>query len=563
MSSRVLMSHVQFQCPLCRDVLSEPVSIPCGHSFCFRCITSHWDQAQYVSRPRGQAQGVSCPRCHSQFSQRPQLCENNFLRDMSNKIKASSSSLLQEEQKEQEISCDVCIEGHTQAVRSCLVCLASFCGPHLEPHCRVPTLRAHSLVPPVGALESRLCKRHQRLLELFCRREEECVCVLCAEAGHQGHLLVPVERRAEEVKEQVELREEEVQLRIQEKLRRKEEVSYNIIQSREQSRQDLQEARQVFSSLVAQVKEVGQEVEEEIQRAQEEAELRAQKQISELQQEVRELRRRRQELELLRQSQDHLQLVQAFSSLSPLAPPLGRSVPVHADPSLGAVRSAVERVEEELQEILQVLCAREIQRMQKFSVDVRLDPRTANPWLRLSEDRRAVWDGDQEQYQEQDQDQEETPERFDTAPCVLGDKAFSSGRQYWEVEVGGKTAWDVGVACASVVRKGVVTLSPADGFWTLCLREGGQYRACAGEAQLLPLLPPFPRVVAVFLDHEGGRVSFYDPEVRGHLYSYTGFSFTQDLLPFFNPETSTSGGHNTAPLVLRGEDQLDLDNVLI
>lgn len=50
----------------------------------------------------------------------------------------------------------------------------------------------------------------------------------------------------------------------------------------------------------------------------------------------------------------------------------------------------------------------------RLPVDVHLDPRTANPWLVLSEDGRQVQDGDTEQ------DLEDTVERFDTAPCVLG-----------------------------------------------------------------------------------------------------------------------------------------------
>uniref|UniRef100_A0A3B4EY72 RING-type domain-containing protein n=1 Tax=Pundamilia nyererei TaxID=303518 RepID=A0A3B4EY72_9CICH len=62
------LSEVQFQCSICQDVFSEPVSIPCGHSFCFTCITTHWD----VSR------AISCPKCLTVFEGRPELCENSF-----------------------------------------------------------------------------------------------------------------------------------------------------------------------------------------------------------------------------------------------------------------------------------------------------------------------------------------------------------------------------------------------------------------------------------------------------------------------------------------------------
>ncbi|XP_020776130.1 zinc finger protein RFP-like [Boleophthalmus pectinirostris] len=541
--SRVVLSPVQFRCPLCRGVFSEPVSIPCGHSFCFSCITSHWDQSTRVS----------CPKCHTVFPTRPQLCENAFAKDMCTQIKAKSLP-----PQAERVYCDVCVGDRTQAVRSCLVCLASYCQTHLEPHSRVPTLRTHTLVAPVGALESRLCKRHQRVLELFCRSEGSCVCVLCAEAGHQGHVMVPVERQSQLVKAQMEHREEQLQQMIQERLQRVDNISHNISLSREQTRLDLQQSKQIFSSLMVHLKKVQEEVVEQIQRTQEQAEHRAQSLVSQLQQEVKELRRSRHELEQLRQSQDHLHLVQSFSSLTLPTPTLSRSVPVHADPCLGTLRSAVARLELEVQKTLKLLCDQELERMQKYTVDVTFDPHTANPWLVLSEDRRRVWDGNQEQVLEQ------RAERFDTAPCVLGDKGFTSGRHYWEVEVGGKTAWDVGVARGSVSRRGVVTLSPSDGYWTVCLRRGGEYRACAEEAVLLPVCPPLPQVLALFVDHEEGRVSFYDVEAGLHLYSYTGFTFTEALFPFFNPETISSGGDNSAPLVIRAtRDTAEIDNVMI
>lgn len=115
--------------------------------------------------------------------------------------------------------------------------------------------------------------------------------------------------------------------------------------------------------------------------------------------------------------------------------------------------------------------------------------------------------------------------------------------------MGDKTAWDVGVARQSVDRKGVVTLCPEDGYWAVCLRKGSEYRACAGEAELLRL-PKKPRVVGVFLDFEDGTVSFYDADAKSHIYSFTDHQFGDAMFPFFNPDTSDSGA-NTSPLTIR------------
>lgn len=215
--------------------------------------------------------------------------------------------------------------------------------------------------------------------------------------------------------------------------------------------------------------------------------------------------------------------------------------------------------EQQLQSALKMLSVQEHERMQQYAADVHLDPKTANRWLVLSADGRQVWDGDVEQALT------DVPERFDTAPCVLATRGFTTGRHYWEVYVGDKTAWDLGVARQSVSRKGVVTLCPEEGYWTVCLRKGSEYRACAGQVELLSLTQR-PQLVGVFLDYEDGTVSFYDAETKSNIYSYTRFQFTETMFPFFNPDLRDSHS-NKSPLIIRpvrgvNADE-DLDDVTI
>ena len=128
--------------------------------------------------------------------------------------------------------------------------------------------------------------------------------------------------------------------------------------------------------------------------------------------------------------------------------------------------------------------------------------------------------------------------------------------------MGDKTAWDVGVARESVHRKGLVTLSPEDGYWAVCLRKGREYRACAGQAELLSLAAR-PRVVGLFVDVEDGTVSFYDAENKSHIYSFSPSQFAEAVFPFFNPDLSDNSS-NKAPLVIRPVSaDRDLDGVTI
>ncbi|KAJ8332245.1 hypothetical protein SKAU_G00427900 [Synaphobranchus kaupii] len=217
-------------------------------------------------------------------------------------------------------------------------------------------------------------------------------------------------------------------------------------------------------------------------------------------------------------------------------------VSVHTDVCVGTLRSTVEQLQFSLTEQVDKLAETEMQRLCQYSVGVALDPSTAHPWLALSEDRRSVRDGDVEQ------DVPDGPRRFDTAPCVLAEESYRSGRQYWEVQVGDKTAWDLGVAGESIDRKGVVTLTPGYGYWTVCLRKGNECQACADPPTPLALREK-PRTVGVYVDYEGGQVSFYNVEARTHIYSFTGYTFTEELYPYFSPGVNDNGS-NAAALVI-------------
>jgi len=177
-----------------------------------------------------------------------------------------------------------------------------------------------------------------------------------------------------------------------------------------------------------------------------------------------------------------------------------------------------------------------------FSVDVTLDPDTAHPDLILSDDGKQVRHGDITQKLPN------KSQRFDPCILVLGKEGFSSGRFYFEVQVKGKTEWDLGVARESINRKGQITLRPSNGYWTVWLRNGNEYKALAGPPVSLCVRVK-PQRVGVFVDYEEGLVSFYDVESSSHLYSYTHQSFTEKLYPYFCPGRN-DGDKNSTPLII-------------
>ncbi|XP_045894353.1 E3 ubiquitin-protein ligase TRIM21-like isoform X2 [Micropterus dolomieu] len=533
-----LLTEDQFLCSICLDVFTDPVAIPCGHNFCKTCITEHWNSNVLCQ----------CPNCKEVFNTKPELQVNTFISEMAAQFrqsqqKASSSSSEQQAAKPGEVPCDVCTGTKLKALKSCLVCLASYCETHLEPHLTMAGLKRHQLIDPVENLEGRMCTKHDKLLELFCKTDQMCVCMLCTVLDHKTHDVVPLKEEYEGKKAELGKTEAETQQMIQKRRLKIQEIKRSVELSKEDADREIAGGVQVFSALKESVERSQAELIDTIKEKQRETEKQAEGFIKELEQEISELKKRSSEVEQLSRSEDHLHLLQSLPSLN-AAPPTKDWTEVSVRPPSyeGTVVRAVKQLEETLSKQMKKLLEAELKRVQQYAVDVTLDPDTAHPALILSDD------GKQVKHVGMKKNLPDNPERFDYCPNVLAKQSFSSGRFYYEVHVKGKTKWDLGVARESINRKGKITLSPQKGFWTIWLRNENEYKALAGPAVRLSLKSQ-PEKVGLFVDYEEGLVSFYDVDAAALIYSFTGCCFTKKLYPYFSP-CLNDGGKNSAPLII-------------
>uniref|UniRef100_A0A671T1H9 Uncharacterized protein n=1 Tax=Sinocyclocheilus anshuiensis TaxID=1608454 RepID=A0A671T1H9_9TELE len=269
---------------------------------------------------------------------------------------------------------------------------------------------------------------------------------------------------------------------------------------------------ELFSDLMRSIKRCQAELLEMMEEKQKAAQKQDEELIQELQQEITELKMRNTELDHLLHTEHHLQLLQIDPSLC--SPPHTRNWPeisMNTGVSVETLRRALTQLQETLD---QKLSQTVLRKMQQYAVDVTLDPDTAHPKLILSNDGKQVRHGDIKH------ELPDYPERFNYS------------RFYIEVQLKGKSQWDLGVARESINRKGKIRVSPQDGFWTVALRNGDEYWACADPCVYLSLRVK-PQKVGVFVDYEEGLVSFYDVESRSHIYSFTAQSFTNRLYSYF------------------------------
>nr|XP_055075334.1 E3 ubiquitin-protein ligase TRIM39-like [Misgurnus anguillicaudatus] len=512
------------QCSICLDVFTDPISTPCGHNFCKICLKTCWDNSE----------NYSCPNCRETFKQRPELKINTTLRDLVDEHKKKTA------EKQPEVLCDICEEVKLKAVKSCLVCQSSYCETHLEPHMRVTGLQKHKLIDPVNNLQDYICQKHERPLELFCRDDQTCVCLICTVTDHKNHDFVSVKDESEEKKIELLKTQTDLQQKIQDRIKKIQDIKHSGELKRRNTEKEKAASVEIFTDLIRSIERCQSELMEMMEEKQKAAEKQDEDLIKDLEQEITELKRRNTELEKITNTEDHLHIIQIHSSICrPLNIKNWPEISMKSHVSVEETRRSLTELQETLHEKLGKAV---LKRMQRYAVDVTLDPDTANPYLTLSDDKKQVKYGDIRR------DLPYNPKRFDIYYNVLGNEGFSSGRFYYEVEVKRKTEWQLGVVRESVKRKELITKTPANGFWTVWMRNENEYRVCADPDVFLSVKVS-PQKVGVFVDYEEGLVSFYEVESRSHIFSFTDQSFNEKLYPVLNP-CDNENGKNLVPMII-------------
>ncbi|KAL2092025.1 hypothetical protein ACEWY4_011823 [Coilia grayii] len=527
-----------FMCPVCLDLLKDPVTLNCGHNYCLGCIKGCWDQEDL--------KGVySCPQCRQTFTPRPVLNKNHAfaeLVDQMRKTRIQTTAPVVCTAGPGDVECDVCTGRKLKAVKSCLECLVSYCDTHLKAHNELLG-RKHTVIDATGQLQERICSRHKKFFEIFCRTDQSCICYLCMVDDHKGHDTVTA--AAERADKQKELGKTTMtfQQRIQEREKELQELRKAVETLKSCAQAAVQESERMFTEMMRSIERRRSEVTELI-RAQEKAEVsRAEGLLKRLEQEIAELKRRDAEMKQLSQIEDDINFLKTFSSVSD--PPQSKNlscITVSQSVSFDAVTESVST----LKKLLEDICKQDIMKISaavsdgqalitepvtredflQYSCHFTLDPNTAYTHLHLSEGNRRL------EWRYGAQSCPDHPDRFDSWYQVLCREGVS-GRCYWEVEWSGGVV-GIAVSYKSISRKGVGAecgFGWNDQSWSLILSSSSSSFRHNNKVTKLPLVASSR--IGVYVDHRAGTLAFYSISDTMTLLHRVHTTFTHTLYPGF------------------------------
>ncbi|XP_046719057.1 E3 ubiquitin/ISG15 ligase TRIM25-like isoform X2 [Silurus meridionalis] len=527
----------QFSCPVCLDLLQDPVTTLCGHNFCKLCINHFWDQ-------EAQRKVFSCPQCRETFTPRPVLQKNNMLAEMVEKLqktKLQAASSAHSDVRPGDVECDSCLGRKRKAVNSCLVCRTSFCEDHLQPHYESQAFKKHKLVEACADFQAKTCSEHNKAIEIFCRTDQSFICYLCAMDKHRQHNTVST--IAERTEKQNELMREQMksQQRSEEKKKKVQELKQTVDNIKINSQAAVDDSEKIFTELISYLKKKRSKM-TEIIRAQEKAQLSGVEELmKQLEQEIADLNRRVIELQQLSNTDDHVHFLQSFPSFC-VSPGHDDSPSITVNQHL--LYDEVKKSLLDLKKRVKKICVKEFNKFKqkaaavtpsepksredflKHSHYLMLDPNTAYCKLLLSEKNRTVTcSGIDQRYSDH-------PERFDYW-CQVLSKERVWGRCYWEVERSGNDVY-IAVAYKEISRKGgsiECVFGRNSQSWSLqCSSSSFYFWHNNIETELQG---PVSSRIGVYVDYNAGTLSFYSVSDTMRLLHKVHTTFTQPLYAGF------------------------------
>ncbi|XP_030004508.1 tripartite motif-containing protein 16-like [Sphaeramia orbicularis] len=535
------LNQDRFSCSICLDLLKDPVTIPCGHSYCMKCIKTHWDGEDEKNIH-------SCPQCRQTFRPRPVLVKNTMLADLVEELKKTGLQAAAADHcyaGPGDVACDFCTDRKLKAVKSCLQCLVSYCHKHLQPHFTSPAFKKHKLMEPSEKLQESMCSCHDEVMKMFCRTDQQCICYLCSVDEHKGHDTVTSAAGRTEKQTELELSRQKIQQRIKDKHKDMKVLQQEVKTISNCADEAEEQNDKILTEMIRLLEERRRDVKQQIRSKEETEMIRVKELESKLEQEITELRRKDAEMDKLSHTDDHIQFLLQYPSVSKLSEdPDSPSIcpPNYFEDVTTAVSELRDKLLDNLRErwtntsvaitepkVLLSISQPEPQTRAEFlqySCEITLDPNTASTWLSLSKGNKKITVlRDPKEYPDH-------PDRFEISQVLS--KESLTGRCYWEVKIKVRNGISsnplIAVAYKGIQRKGDYSecrFGHDDKSWSLfCTSTDCEF---LHNRVLSSYKCPVSSRVGVYLDHTAGILSFYSVTKTMTLLHRVQTAFTEPL----------------------------------
>ncbi|KAM3862976.1 tripartite motif-containing protein 16 [Diretmus argenteus] len=496
--------------------------------------------------------------------------------------------------KDGDVLCDFCTTRKQKAVKSCLLCLASYCETHILSHYEYPALMKHKLVKATGQMREKICAQHDKLLEAFCRTDETSVCVLCMMDEHKHHNIVPAGTERTEKQKQLGSTLRNSQQRIDERVKKWQDLQRAVESLKHSGQMVLEENERIFTELLLSIERKYNEVKEMVRSHEKTTVTQAEMLLDRLEEEITLLRKKHTDLEKLSHTDDHIHFLQSWQSLSG---PSGyedlNKISVAPYYSFDATKKAIAAMKLQMEEVSktemskisasvkEVYITQEVEKETKEESMMRGEPRTRQDSMMRGEPRTrqdsvmrgeprtrqdSVMRGEPKTRQDfmkysrqltldsntahanlhlsegkraasmmsEPNNYPDHPERFDHWQQVLCRESLTGNRCYWEVDWKG-TEIDVAVTYSGIGRKGngnECSLGWNDKSWSLYCSES-KY-SFVHNNKSTDIAVPRSSHIGVYLDHKAGTLAFYSVSDSMHLLHRVQTTFTEPLYPAFS-----------------------------
>ncbi|XP_073480893.1 E3 ubiquitin/ISG15 ligase TRIM25-like [Aquarana catesbeiana] len=507
----------ELDCSICLNIDPNPVTLRCGHNFCQECIED-------VLNTQGGSGVYRCPECREEFQERPILSRDITLRNIMEGVQSTEP----EKEKESQIFCTYCIHSSVPAVKSCLMCEASLCDDHINVHSKSSH---HVLSVLTTPQKNRKCTVHEKILEYYCTEDSVCLCGSCRLHGdHQGHQVEALEEASEK-------RKENLANALQKLVKRREEME-EIIKNLQKYKIKVQDGADgvtkrvmtLFRDIRRQLDILERRVLKEITMKAERVSFPASDLIQDLEIKKDELSRKIHHLEEICNMTDPLSVLQESDK-----------------GDLCDTEDEDEEDKERRDKLLyggEELIAAEILHLLHTGLfdiitgvnkgihipepeEITLDEDTANNYLYISNEKKTA------RKVAESLNRPQSPKRpMGMIPQVMSSQIFSSGRHYWDVDVGVSSHWKVGICYPSIFKIGTYTeIGHNPMSW--CLESKSNQLSAKHDKKSITLPDNLITKVRINLDYEAGQISLYELGIPiRHLHTFTAF-FTEPLHAVF------------------------------